>query len=171
MRNCALFAIVLLVAGSPALADSGVKIGFVNSKIIMEQAPQAEQAQKKLEREFSTREASLKADASEIVELEKKMKKDGVIMSDSQHAELERKIQKKRREFERGTDELREDLNIRRSEELSQLQREVSKVIKEIAEEEKYDIIMAENHLVFASKKIDITDQILKRLMSSFKGK
>ena len=171
MRNCALFAVFLLVAGSPALADSGVKIGFVNSKIIMEQAPQAEQAQKNLEREFSTREASLKAEASEIEELKTKFEKDSAIMSESKRAELERKIVKKKRDLERGSDELREDLNIRRTEELSQLQREVSKVIKEIAEEEKYDIIVAENHLVFASKKIDITDKILKRLKSSFKGK
>lgn len=171
MRNSALFAVILLLAGAPALADNGVKIGFVNSKIIMEQAPQAGQAQKNLEREFSTREASLKAEASEIVELEKQLKKDGAIMSESKRSALERKILKKKRDLERGSDELREDLNIRRSEELSLLQREVSKVIKEIAEKEKYDIILAENHLVFASKKIDITDKILKRLKSTFKGK
>ena len=171
MRYSALFAVTMLIAGAPAFSADGVKIGFVNSKIIMEQAPQAGKAQKNLEREFSTRETSLKAEASEIVELEKQLKKDGAIMSESKLAALERKILKKKRDLERGSDELREDLNIRRSEELGLLQREVSKVIKEIAEKEDYDIILAENHLVFASKKIDITDKILQRLKSAYKGK
>ena len=160
---------VLSLGPGLASAASSVKIGFVNSKVILEKAPQAVAANKRLEKEFSSRKASLEAKAKEIQALERKLAKDGVTMSESRRADLEHKILKKKRDLERAQDAFREDYTLRLNEELAKLQREVTRVIKEIAEQEHYDLILAENHVVYAAKRIDITDKILKRLSKSRK--
>jgi outer membrane protein len=158
---------LLAFGAGAASAATPVKIGFVNSKIILEKAPQAVAANKRLEKEFSSRKSALESKAREIQALEKKLAKDGVAMSESRRADLEHKILKKKRDLERAQDAFREDYTLRLNEELAKLQREVTRVIKEIAEQEKYDLILAENHVVFAGKRIDITDKILKRLSKS----
>jgi outer membrane protein len=155
-----------LTAPVAALAD--VKVGFVNIAAIMEKAPQAEAAAKALEREFSARDSALTADRDAIIELETKLKRDGEVMSESRRADLERKILKRKREFNREKDELKEDFNIRRNEELSQLQHQVYAVIVDLAKSEKYDLMVTER-VLYASDRIDITDKVLKRLKATYK--
>lgn len=142
------------------------KIGFVNVAKIMEQAPQADAARKLLEKEFSARDVKLVAERDDVLRLEEKMRTEGDVMSSAQRAKLERDILRKKREFNRASDELKEDFNLRRNDELGKLQRNVYDVIVEIAKKEKYDLMVTER-VLFASEKIDITDQVLKRLQKS----
>ena len=159
---------LVLAAGLPVNVVADVKVGFVNIASIMEKAPQAEAARKALEQEFSTRDANLTADRDAILELENKLVTDGEVMSESKRADLERKILKRKREFNRAKDELKEDFNLRRNEELGQLQRQVYEVIVELAKSEKYDLMVTER-VLYASDRIDITDKVLTRLKKSFK--
>lgn len=153
-----------LVWSPAALAQ--VKIGFVNIIQVMEQAPQAEIAREALEQEFSGRDAKLTAERDAIVEMERKLQTDGEIMSTEQRDQLESDIGRRKLDFNRDREELKEDFDIRRNEELSDLQRVVYEVIVRVAKEENYDLMVTER-VLYASDRIDVTTKILERLQSS----
>src|SRR5680860_66809 len=150
-------------AWSPSVTAQEIKIGFVNIVRVMEQAPQAEAAREALEQEFSGRDASLTTSRDAIVELERKLRTEAEIMSAEQREDLERDIAMRKLDFNRDREELQEDFNIRRNEELSDLQRVVYEVILEVAKAEDYDLMVTER-VLYASERIDITDAILERL-------
>lgn len=162
------FSIVILITALSANAAGEVKVGFVNIASVMEQAPQAEAARKALEKEFSAQDAKLKAERDGILQLENKLKTDGDIMSESKRAKLERDILKRKREFKRANEELQEDFNIRRNEELGSLQKDIYDVIVKLAKSEKYDLMVTER-VLYASDRIDVTDKILALLKKTFK--
>lgn len=148
--------------GAPASGTS-LKIGFVNIVELIEKAPQAESARKTLEREFAERDAKLTAERDAILAMEERLKTDGEVMSATKRDELERDLIKRRREFNRAKEELQEDLNLRRNEELDRLQREVYQIIVDLAKSESYDLLVTER-VLYASENIDITDRVLAQL-------
>jgi len=150
----------------PIIASAEAKIGFVNMVDIMEKSPQAEAARKSLEKEFASRDKKLTAVRDEILKLEETLKQDAAIMSDSRRAEIEKKVLNKKREYNRQQDELREDFNIRRNEELGKLQKNMHSVIVEIAKKEDYDLVVTQP-VLFASSRIDLTERVLQELQSA----
>lgn len=161
-----LIALVALALALPVQAATGVKVGYVNIATVMEQAPQAETARKALQKEFSSREARLTAERDAIIELEKKLKTDGEVMSESKRSALEREILKRKRSFNRAQDEFKEDLNLRRNEELAKIQKQVFESIVTLGKQDSYDLIVTER-VLYASERIDITDKVLKELKRS----
>lgn len=162
MRNVVgIFAALCL--SLPTLALAEVKVGFVNTVKLMEEAPQAKAAISKMEGEFAPREKELVAIQREIKTAEDKLSRDAAVMSDSDRTKVERDLVNRKRDLKRSQDEFREDLNIRRNEELAKLQRRLYDAIVELAKAENYDLIVSEG-VVFASTQIDITDAILTRL-------
>ncbi|MBZ0071628.1 MAG: OmpH family outer membrane protein [Thiohalobacteraceae bacterium] len=155
-----LFALCLL---APALVLAEVKIGFVNTVKLMEEAPQAKAAISKMEAEFAPREKELVALQRDIKQTEDKLGRDAAVMSDANRGKAERDLVSRKRDLKRAQDEFREDLNIRRNEELSKLQRRLYDAIVDLAKAENYDLIVSEG-VVFASTRIDITDAVLTRL-------
>lgn len=154
-----------LMAGlllAPAMAAAEMKIGFVNTDRVFREAGPAVKAQKKLEKEFAAREQELQKLAKQARDLQTKLEKDGVTMSESDRHAKERDLANLNREFQRQQREFREDLNLRRNEELASVQERANKVIMSIAESEKFDLILQE--AVYASPRIDITDKVLKAL-------
>ena len=162
LLKCLLITLFLL----PVVVSAEVKIGFVNMAEIMEKSPQADAARKSLEKEFSSRDKKLTAVRDGILKLEETLKQDGPIMSDSRRSELEKEILNKKREYNRQQDELREDFNIRRNEELGKLQKNVHEVIVNVAKSEKYDLIVTQP-VLFASSKIDLTERVLQELKTT----
>ena len=150
----------------PIVANAETKIGFVNMVEIMEKSPQADAARKDLEDEFSGRDKELTEVRDQILKLEDTLKKDGAIMSDSKRTALEKEVVNKKREYNRQQDELREDFNIRRNEALGNLQKNVHKVIIEIAKSENYDLVVTQP-VLFASSRIDLTEHVLQELKSA----
>jgi outer membrane protein len=150
----------------PIIASAEAKIGFVNMVDIMEKSPQAEAARKSLEKEFANRDKKLTAVRDGILKLEETLKQDAAIMSDSRRAEIEKKVLNKKREYNRQQDELREDFNIRRNEELSKLQKNMHLVIVEIAKKEDYDLVVTQP-VLFASSRIDLTERVLQELQGA----
>jgi len=149
MRHVKTFAALCLVLGfTAAAAQESVKIGFVNTERILRDAVPAKSAQQKLEQEFSKREKELQDMAARMRALGERLDRDAAVMSESDR-------QRRQREF-------REDLNQRRNEELSQVIDKANRVIKQIAEQEKYDVILQE--AVFASPRVDITEKVLRAL-------
>ena len=147
-------------AAVPALADT--KIGFVNTEKLLREAPLSVAAQKKLEREFAARDQELQKLAKQARDLQTQLDKDGVTMSDSERKTKERDLGNLNRELQRQGREFREDLNLRRNEELGQIQERARKAIQEIARAEKFDLIVEQ--AVYVDPKNDITDRVMKAL-------
>ena len=145
----------------PAAED--VKIGFVNSSVLLEQAPQAEQAKQSLEQEFSAREAELRQLRQEIQELEGRLNREGVTMTDSNRSDLERELNRKLRDLQRQQSNFRDDLNLRKNEELGKLQRLVLEAIREVARDKGYDLVLSEG-VVYAADRVELTEDVLDRL-------
>lgn len=152
---------------SPAQAAE-YKVGFVNAAVLLDQAPQSESARKKLEAEFAPREKELVANQKSLRAMEDKLAKDSAVMSESEQRKLERDILSRKREIKNAQDEFREDLNIRRNEELGKLQRSVYEIIVGLAKQEKYDMIVGDG-VIYASDTVDITSKVLQRLKDDFK--
>lgn len=161
-------AVCLAAAASVSFAqEAAVRIGFVNTERILRDAAPAKASQQKLEQEFSKRDKELQELAARLKSIAETLERDAAVMTDSdrqrrqrEYAELEKDFQRKQREF-------REDLNQRRNEELAQVIERANRVIKQIAEQEKYDVILQE--AVFASPRVDITDKVLRSLAAGGK--
>lgn len=162
MRKWIIAAAALVAMQLPVAAMADTKIGFVNTDRIFREAAPALKAQKKLEKEFASREQDLQKMAKQARDLQAQLEKDGVTMSDTDRHNKERDLANLNREFQRAQREFREDLNLRRNEELASVQERANKVIQGIAETEKYDLILQE--AVYFSPRIDITDKVLKAL-------
>ncbi len=159
--------LLLGVLAAPAYAETTV--GVVNFLRMMEEAPQAKAAQSKIESEFAPREQELHALQKEIRKLEDKLAKDGAVMSEDQSNKLEREILSKGREMKRSREEFRDDLNIRKNEVTSQLQRQMLEATRALAKEKGFDIILGQG-VVYANKSSDITNMVLEKLTKDFKS-
>jgi len=147
------------MAGS---ACAEVKIGFVNSQRILNDAPQAAKAKKKLEKEFEKRDQELLKLSKQLQTLQETLEKNSVTMTETERRTKEREFNDLNRDFLRKQREFKEDLNLRQNEEMAAIYERVNKVIKGIAEVEKYDIIFQE--AVYANPRIDLTDKVIKAL-------
>lgn len=145
----------------PALA-ADTKIGFVNTERLLREAPLSVAAQKKLEREFASRDQELQKLAKQARDLQAQLDKDGVTMSDSDRKNKERDLGNLNRDLQRQGREFREDLNLRRNEELGQIQERARKAIQDIARAEKFDIVIEQ--AVFVDPKSDITDRVMRAI-------
>ena len=139
-----------------------MKIGFVNTERVFREAAPAKRAQQKLEREFAARNAELAKTEKQGRDLQTELERENVTIPDSQRREKERQLADISRNFQRIQREIREDLNLRRNEELAKVQERATRVINQIAEQEKFDLILQE--AVFASSKIDITEKVIRAL-------
>lgn len=157
-------AAVILCAGmlTAGVASADIKIGFVNTERVFREAPIALQAQKRLEKEFAARDAELQKMAKQARDLQAQLEKDGAIQSDTERRNKERDLANLNRDYQRTLREFREDLNVRRNEELSKIQDRARKAIQAYGEAEKFDVILEE--AVYFSPKIDITDKIIRAL-------
>jgi len=161
-KKIALFLGLMVVAN---VCAAELKIGFVNVPKVLEKAPQAESAKKRLEKEFSPRDKALVAQQKEIQGLEEKMAKDAAVMSEAQRRNLEKDLAAKQREAKRAQQEFSEDFNMRRNEELGKLQRRIVEAIRALAKDDGYDLLLTDG-VIFAAEQLDVTAQVQKRLLS-----
>lgn len=158
-----------LGSGAVAAADD-TRIAVVNIPQVLEQAPQAEEVRNTLQSEFAPRNAKLVAEQKKVKELEEKLALDGAVMSDEERRKLERDILGQKRDINRTRDELNEDFNIRRSDELANMQHEITLSIVSLAKEKGYDLIL-ENGVIYASERVDITKEVIVRLKQDYAKK
>jgi len=157
----------LLAAGLLAGASAGacaqeLKIGYVNSDRVLRDAVPAKAAQAKLEAEFSRREKDLTDLANRLKTASDKLDKDAPTLSETERVRRQRELVDQDRELQRKRREFQEDLTQRKNEELGAVVERTNRVIKQIFESEKYDLILQE--AVFWSPKVDITDKVIKAL-------
>lgn len=164
-KQTALIAVALALALSGRAWSKELKIGFVNSAVLLDKAPQAEAARKQLEKEFSARERELVENQKAAQALEQKLSREGAAMSEAERSRQERELNRRMRELQRQQAEFRDDLNLRKNEELAKLQRIVFQVINEMAKAEDYDLILSDG-VVYAGPSVDITNKVLDRLQT-----
>ena len=146
-----------------ALQAAEVRVGFVNVLKVLDKAPQAKSADSRLKKEFEPRERRIARTEEKLRQSEEKLRKEEDIMSTAEAKNLSKDIRDKRRELDREKEDFQDDFNIRRSEEINRLQKQILKAIVSLAEEKGYDLVVGEG-VIYASKRIDITQQILDRL-------
>ncbi len=152
-----------LVAFSAVASAAELKVGYVQVDKILQEAPQTSESGKKLEKEFSPRTQELERMQKQIKDMDASLDKDSLTMSETDRRNKERDVANMKLEFQRKQRELREDINLRKNEELSSLQDRINKAVTSVAETEGYDLVVYSG-VAFASKKIDITDKVLKML-------
>jgi outer membrane protein len=140
-----------------------LKIGYVQVDKILQDAPQTAESGKKLEREFSPRSQDLDKMQKQIHDIEASLDKEGVTLSETDRRNKERDVSNMKIDFQRKQRELREDINLRKNEELASLQDRINKAVQSVSESEGYDLVVYSG-VAYASKKIDITDKVLKLL-------
>ena len=165
MKRAILTLMACLVSMTAFSAEAEMKIGFVNGQRVINESPQAAKAKKKLEKEFAARDQDLQKIAKQLQTMQESLDKNGVTMSDTDRQAREREFNDLNRDFQRRQREFREDLNLRQNEEMSAIYERVNKAIKQIAEAEKFDLILTE--AVYVSPRIDITEKVIKALAES----
>jgi outer membrane protein len=140
-----------------------LKIGYVQVDKILQDAPQTVETGKKLEKEFNPRSQELERMQKQIRDAETALTKDSLTISETDRRNKERDLSNLKIEFQRKQRELREDVNLRKNEELGALQERINKAVDTVAETEGYDLVVY-GGVAYASKKIDITDKVLKSL-------
>jgi len=157
-----LCATALFTAAAVPAAAQELKIGYVNSERVIRDSNPAKAAQAKLQTEFSKREKDLDDAAAKLKAAADKLEKDAPTLSEGERTRRQRELVDQDRELQRKRREFQEDLNQRRNEELAGVVERANKVIRQIFESEKYDLILQE--VVFASGRVDITDKVIKVL-------
>ena len=152
-----------MVGLSANIGAAELKIGYVQVDKILQDAPQTAESGKKLEREFSPRSLELDKMQKQIRDIESVLDKEGVTLSENERRNKERDASNLKIEFQRKQRELREDINLRKNEELSSLQDRINKAVQTVSETDGYDLVVY-GGVAYASRKIDITDKVLKLL-------
>ncbi|MCM8611849.1 OmpH family outer membrane protein [Accumulibacter sp.] len=146
-------------------AAADLKVGYVNTQRLFRDAPAAVKAAKKIEQEFSKRDQDLQRLAKQVQGLQESLEKGGLTMSEPERRAKEKDLAELSREFQRKQREFREDLNLRQNEENAAIIEKANKAIKQLADSEKYDLIVQD--VVWVSPRLDITDKVIKALSES----
>ncbi len=158
----------LSMLAMPALAQE-FRLGFVSLDRIIKEAVPAKNAQAKLEQEFSKREKDLQALGATLKSQAEQLEREAPTLSENQRANRQKQLIELDRDFQRKRREFQEDLNTRRNEELQQVFERANRVVKQVADSEKYDLILQE--AVYVNPKHDITDKVIRALNASSAGK
>jgi outer membrane protein len=153
--------VAALAFGAQAQADE-FRVGFVNTDRIFREANTAKAAQAKLEQEFSRREKELNDMGNSLKGASDKFEREAPTLSESQRVQRQKQLVDQDRDFQRKRREFQEDLNARKNEELQQVLERANRVVRQVAEQEKYDVVLQE--AVYINPKYDITDKVIKAL-------
>jgi outer membrane protein len=156
-----------VVAGAATAQE--LKIGYVNSERVLRDAAPAKSAQAKLEAEFSKRDKEMNDAGQRLKAAADKFEKDQPTLSESERNRRQRELAEQERDLQRKRREFQEDLTQRKNEELSTVVERANRVIKQIFEQEKYDLILQD--AVFAGPRVDITDKVIRSLNAASNGK
>ena len=154
---------LLAVFGPPADADE-LKIGFVSTERIMRESQAAKSAEGRLTQEFARRDKDIQELGAKLKSAADKFEREGPVMAEAERVRQQRELQDMDREFQRRRREFQEDLNQRKNEELQSLLERAQRIVRQVAEQEHYDLIL--NDAVYAGARADITDRVLKTLDS-----
>ena len=154
---------VALALGTLASAQAQeFRIGFISTDRIFREANTAKAAQTKLEQEFSRREKELMDLGNTLKTNSEKLEREAPTLSETQRVARQRQLSEQDREFQRKRREFQEDLNARKNEEFQLVLERANRVVRQVAESEKYDLVLQE--AVYINPKHDITEKVIKAI-------
>ena len=159
----AIFLVLILISSNLLAVSHFYKIGFVNTSRVLKEAPQARRVEERLKAEFEPREAQLKEKRQEILDIEEQLKTFDQANTTTTRRKLERQIRLKVNQLKFFEQEFREDQNLRRNEEIRELQQVIARVLEQLGDSGKYDLILTEG-VSYVSDQIDITAEIVEML-------
>jgi outer membrane protein len=157
----------LFIASDVFAQTADLKVGFIDMDRIRKESVPADLAFKRLRKEFEPRSQDLDRMVQQIKSLQAQLDKEGLTMSDNDRQAKEQELARLNRDLQRAQREFQEDLNLRQNEEYAALIEQTSKVVKQIFDSEKYDLILQD--AIYHSPRIDITDKVLKALAADSK--
>lgn len=162
--------LIALALGVAAVAASAqeLKIGYINGERLLRESAPAKAAQAKLETEFGKRERELAEDGNRLKAAADKLDKEAPTLAESERNRRQRELVEQDRDLQRKRRVFQEDLNLRKNEELANVVERANRVIKQIFDQEKYDLILQEG-VVFAGPRVDITDKVIRLLGNNAK--
>lgn len=159
---CALLAAMLL-APCAAPAQSAPKIGYVDMKRLLDEAPQVQQARQRLQQEFAARDAQLNAEQQRLALLRATFAEDQASLSTAEFADRKREIEVLAGSVRRARERLQDDLKQRSSQELDRSWQTISNAAVEYARSNGFDLLLP-SPVIYASPNVDVTDAVLERL-------
>jgi len=159
----AIFLVLILISSNLLAVSHFYKIGFVNTSRVLKEAPQARRVEERLKAEFEPREAQLKEKRQEILDIEEQLKTFDQANTTTTRRKLERQIRLKVNQLKFFEQEFREDQNLRRNEEIRELQQVIARVLEQLGDSGEYDLILTEG-VSYVSDQIDITAEIVEML-------
>jgi len=168
LLGCVFVALACLVS-HPALADNASvsRVGFVDIPYLIDRAPQALEAEQRLESEFTPRQRELEGHRAELAELTARLADSTLELDEAEYAQLDRESRSLERRIKRNEQDFREELNIQKNNEFKKVRILVLEAIAEFGERHDYDLIVSDG-VLYANKRIDVTERILESLMGEF---
>lgn len=166
MRSYYVICLCLILLTVTVAVAQEARIGYVDMKRLLDNAPQVVAGRERLDAEFRPRNDALEADEQRLNELQEQLRFDSA-MDATQRLRAEQESRLLQRSIERRRDDLRQELQLRRNEEISRVEEDINQAIAMIAERENYDLIVA-SPVVYASQDIDITQRILDHLKREY---
>jgi outer membrane protein len=159
------FALLVAVVCATTAHGQSLRIGYVNMKEVLDNAPQVVAGREKLDQEFRPRNELIEDEEARVLVLEQQLL-DGDL-SEADHGRLERDVRETRRNIQRMREDLRDELSFRRTEEVQKLEDQINLAVQEIAQQYGYDLVIS-SPVVYASPALDITDLILQQLQVEY---
>jgi outer membrane protein len=158
------FTTLIILALFSASLNAAGKTAYINSKVLLEQSPQAVAANAELQKQFGDREQSLRKLAKEIQQMEGTYKNDNAVMSADQKKKAEDNIVLNKRRFQFEQQSLKEDLQSKQRELLQKVQIEIKAIIETYGRDNGYDFIFTDSSIAYASDAVNVTEKILNEL-------
>lgn len=167
MRKLLVMMILLWGLVPAAQAAEASSVGYVDVQYLIDNSPQAQAATQDLEKQFGPKQEELRQKQQEFQRLQQQLQKDGLVMSESEREEMEQRMRELKRDIQRGQEAFREELNIQRNNALTQVREAVLQAVRDLAEEEGYDLVVGQG-VLHASDAVNLTERVLKRMKEKY---
>lgn len=162
--------LLLVFSAGVTHAQDALRVGYVNMKYVIDNAPQTRQGREKLEQEFEERNNEILQLEQRLEDLQNKLLRDAEIMTDDEREDLELLIRTVTRDVRRQKDEYAEDFTIRLNEEQNLLIRRVDGAVQTLSQTEQVDLVLPDTSVIYASERVDMTERVLERLRQEFEN-
>lgn len=169
MRASAFLVALLVVALPGSAIAASPKIGYVNIPHLIKNAPQANAAREQLEEEFGPKQQELQQQKQELQNIQKKLQKEGLVMSDNEREKLEERGRQLQRELKREQSAFQEELNVQRNSAFKDVREAVMETVQSVAEDEGYDLVVGQGAL-YASDAVNLTEEVLERMKERYES-
>lgn len=146
------------------------KIGVIDWQQLLSKSPQAEEAGKRLEKEFQGRKDKLLSKQKEFQSKQEKLQRDRDVMSAQDRNKAEKELAKLQQDFRKLEEEFRSDYTARQREEMDDFVKVVREVVEKVAADEKYDVVLPQETTLYMADRIDVTDKVLQKMTQAKKS-